>query len=591
MNARGQARGWIVLAAVAIVAGALLITGIRYATNRTLLAELPPLPELARYSPAIQAQLSQADAEARAHPGSGEAVGALAMAYHANAFLEPARIAYRLAMKVAPKEPRWPHLLGVLEVKNGQNERAITFLSQAVELDPGDAHSWARLGQLYFRAGSIEEAEHAFRKALETDPTHPHAAVGMARVHGDGGQWVEAARVLEGAVAAHPNYGPAHRMLALAYGALGREDDARRHEELGSDIGLAMLDPLVHNLYMLSSTGDILVTEAQIAQSWGDTVRAERLLRRAVEVAPRERDVRMAMGRFLLRPGPGGRDPARVREARDNLAIALEIDPTYANIRHEYAMTLEALGDTTAAVVEWERILREEPMHAMACMSLGQVHLFRGNYEKARAFFRRGVDVPADTPFMLGQRGMGFDRLALASARAGDLDGAFAAYREGVDVDSRCTQLYVDWASLLREHDRPEEGIAVYREGVTANPNDATLRLSFGNYLLQLKRFAAAREQLEMATRLEPRDARALTALGFVLLELGSVEDAIARLQMSLQRQPDWYLTHFHLGNAYLRAGRRADAVREYETAARLQPGFGPARTALQQLGAGAGSR
>ncbi len=570
---------WL-LGAVVLVAG--LILGFRYLSQASLRADLPPLAELQRYPRAVQEQIRQADAAARAKPGSGDAVGGLAVAYHANSFHEQARICYQLAMRVDAKSPLWPYYLGYLEGTGGQNERAITFLTRTVELDPRNVHAWARLGEIYFRRQAWDEALRCARSAMELDPTHPHAGVVVARVLAERGDWAAAAKILEPCVAAHPLYGPGHRMLALAYAELGRTADQIRHEELGSDVGLQMEDPLIEDLFMKSSTGSVLVTNAQIAQSWGQMQRAEKFLRRALQVAPNEKDVRMALGRFLASPNVA--TPTTLKEAKEHLAMGIQLDPSYMGTRHEYAIILQTMGDTAGAAAEWERIVREEPLHAMAWMSLGQLEMVRKNYAKALDFFRRGLAIPPDTPFSLGDPGMGYHRVALTYWRMGKTREAEANFALSEETNPRFADLYIDWARLESEAGRPDQGAAIYARGVNRNPDNGILRLAFGNYLQQLNRFPEAREQLDAACRILPADARARTALGYVKLKMGDPDGAILDLESAIASDRNFPLAYFHLGNAHLAKGMREEAARNFEMALRIQPGLAPARRALEAL-------
>jgi tetratricopeptide (TPR) repeat protein len=551
----------------------------------SLRAELPPLPPLADCPPALVRQLTQADARARREPRSGEAVGHLAKVYHANAFDDPARVAYRLAVRIDPGEYRWPYFLAVLEMNAGQNATARALLTRAPELNPDYAHAWVRLGQLRFRAGMHEEAEEALRRAVQLAPTHPHGVVELVRVLELREAWSEAATLLERAVRANPGFAPAHRYLALAYEHLGRPDDAHRHEGRGND--LRINDDLMNELFAISSTGSILLTRAKMAESWGELGRSEQLLRRAVLVDPEDKDVRIALGRLLTTWGTDGLKQvpeSRLQEAKRHLEAGLAIDPAYARTRYEYGVALRALGDVEGAVDQWNQVLRGEPEHAPSLMMLGQVQVDNKDYEKARESFRRGLNVPRDTPFTLGNRAAGYERLGLVCSWTGRMEEALEAFRQALDANPRLTDAYMHCARVLKQLNRGDEAIAVYRRGVFENPGAQELRMRLGNELLQAQRFNEALEQLTLAARMRPEDARALSAMGYAKLRLGDADGAIGDLRAALNADPTFHLAHFHLGNAMLRKNDRQAALRHFEEALRLQPSFGPAREALTRL-------
>ncbi len=575
-----------VLVTVTLVLAAVALGVIDRMSEQAMRREIPAPPDLSGAAPTVVEAVTSADREARRHPGSGEAVGALGMTYHANAFHDHARHLYRRAGVLDPGDARWPYYRGVLELTLGDHDRAVEALEAALACDPGLAYGWARLGQLRLRRGETDEAESAFRRALEILPTQPHAAVDLGRLLGDRGDWEGAVRVLDAAVRADPGYGPAQRMLAIAYDALGRDADARRHERLGSSVGLEMRDPLMLDLYLTSSTGSVLVTQAKIAETWGDATRAETFLRRAEAVAPDDVDVLLALGRFLSGP-MGGRSVARLREARSTLERAIRLDPSYLNLRHDYAIALQASGDTTAAASVWRDIIATEPQHAMAHMSLGQISFFRGDLDAAREHYQRGLAVPADTPYTLGQPALGYERLAAVLERAGHPDTALDAYETATTLDARLGEAWSGWASLLARLGRSDEAVRVFRRGVEANPDDGMLHFAFGNHLLQAGAWTDARRELSAARDLMPNDYRVLAALGYVHLRRGEVGPAERELRRSIDVNPNFAQAHLHLGTTLMRRGARDEAIAHFESAVRLAPGLDAAREALARARGG----
>ena len=80
--------------------------------------DFPKLPDLRTLNPALGTLLRNADREARRQHGSAEAVGKLAMAYHANLFLEQAGSAYRIAARLAPRYYQWVYCQAFLQDEN-----------------------------------------------------------------------------------------------------------------------------------------------------------------------------------------------------------------------------------------------------------------------------------------------------------------------------------------------------------------------------------------------------------------------------------------------------------------------------------------
>ena len=582
LNNQAAVRLWLVLTLAILIVVVVLVVGIRYLSSGALRDEIPRVPELGRAELTVKQQIIETDAFARQHPRSAEALGKLGMVYQSDGFLEEAGVAYHLAQRLAPRDYRWPYYLSLLEIANGRNEAALAFLEKTTDLNPDYPHAWARLGELYYRNNNKEKAEECFRKTLKLESDHPQAILGMARLAGDAGNWQQAADMLEAALKKNPHFGPAHDYLAICYGKLGKDKEKRRHEGLGADAGFQMPDPLVHDLYDLSASPSILITQAQIAKTSGDLTRAEKLFRRAVELAPDSMDTHFALAKFLMSPGVVNR--TRMLDARQHLERAVELDPSYLNARHAFASVEDSLGHTLRAREEWQHIIDAEPDHAQALMSLGQIYYRRGDYRKAYDYYQRALAVPPDTAFSLGQPEIAYHHFAVLCISMNRVDEALAAFNKAEEENPRYTQAYMDHAHFLKDLRRNNDAIAVYRKGIEADSDNSELNLALGNFLIKLRMYEQARNPLANAVRLAPDDVRAVTALGYAELKSGAVTSAVTHLKQATEIDPDYYLAHFHLANAYLALGKTDLAAASFEVVLQLQPGFVPARQALQKL-------
>lgn len=65
--------------------------------------------------------------------------------------------------------------LGLVWTSREDAARAAAAFERAVELDPGSADAWARLGELYAGTNRPLKAEHAFQRAIAADPAAPEA--------------------------------------------------------------------------------------------------------------------------------------------------------------------------------------------------------------------------------------------------------------------------------------------------------------------------------------------------------------------------------------------------------------------------------
>ena len=115
--------------------------------------------------------------------------------------------------------------LGNLYVQLGQPERGLPYLERGVAIGPGD-QSYVDLGIAYMAANQLENAAAAFRGALRYDPTRVEALSRLGTVLTQEGHPADAIPYLEESVNRDPTSGRDFALLALAYSAAGRSQDA-----------------------------------------------------------------------------------------------------------------------------------------------------------------------------------------------------------------------------------------------------------------------------------------------------------------------------------------------------------------------------
>jgi adenylate cyclase len=109
-----------------------------------------------------------------------------------------------------------------------QHDVAIAELEHAVSLDPNSARAYAFLAEVLNYAGRPDEAIGFAKKAMRLDPNYPPWAVfHLADSYFQLRRYDEALAALQDTLRRGPSFSPAHRVLAIIYAELGREQDAR----------------------------------------------------------------------------------------------------------------------------------------------------------------------------------------------------------------------------------------------------------------------------------------------------------------------------------------------------------------------------
>ena len=215
------------------------------------------------------------------------------------------RILRKVTAWLPEKAGAW-YRLGVALKQSGELEQAIEAYRKAIELDPKDAYPWNGLGLVYYDLGRYEEAMEAYRRAIELDPKDAYPWNGLGNVYRDLGQYEEAIKAykkslnlkpratpwsglglvytLQGdleaaldafrkAVELAPDDGAYRGSLVGTLLRLGREEEARREEEIAR--------PLMEK--------ESAYNRACFAALRGDKEEALRLLKVALDEAPGDR--------------------------------------------------------------------------------------------------------------------------------------------------------------------------------------------------------------------------------------------------------------------------------------------------------------
>lgn len=510
--------------------------------------ETVPTPDLAGVEEVVRHEVTERRAAAET-AGTAAAWGALGRLYHAYDFPEAARAAYANAERLAPGDPRWPYLRGlVLDASSRQDEAARAF-ERAANLAPQDLPTRVRLGDVYLDQGRLEAARASYEKALEIDPGSTAARYGLGRVEAEAGRPERAVEHFERVLEAGPGAGLVHYRLAQAYRALGDTGKAERHLEQRGETGVGFPDPLRREVTRLKVTTafDVVQSLARnpevmsdeelvgfaVAQ-FGDVGGAVEELSRLLETFPEDGDpaararVDYVVGTLLARLG-------RWEEAETHLRRALELDPELAAARVRLARALARTERPKAALELLDRQLAETPESWDARLERATVLAALGRGEAAAAALEE----------LVGERpesGEAWLRLASIRGQLGDEPGALRALENAVRRDLPAADrptAHQRLAELLKRRGEIERAIAQYEQALEADPGFLKARLALGGLLAQSGRYGEAAEIYHRAVEQAPEDEAARLAETTALILAGRHGQARERLEAGLEVLPD----------------------------------------------------
>jgi tetratricopeptide (TPR) repeat protein len=385
---------------------------------------LPPAPDLSGWPTELRERI--ATAESRAKAGSIAALHELSRLWHANGFFSEASDCYRLLEKLEPSEPRWWHRHAAILAGYGDTDVALACAQRAVELAPSYAPAKLRLGDLLLKRNELDRAAAIYDELLRTGD-NPHALLGLARIDVEAGRWAEARTRLE-RVVAQTNYELGYDLIVTVYERLGLAEQAARVRGRAKASGAYRdpADPWVDELLDDCFDAYRLSLAAGTAQRTADLARAQRLLERAVALAPDDATIRFQLAGVLT-------EKRDVANARAQLEQCTKISSQFPDAWAHLGALLEQAGNSAGA----ERVV---------IAGLGQcpdspgLHLMRARQHRS----------------------------------AGRVAAAIDAYTRSIQLRPNEADAYIELATLLLQSDHANEGVQQLLQALTAEPDHPT---------------------------------------------------------------------------------------------------------------------
>jgi tetratricopeptide (TPR) repeat protein len=348
-----------------------------------------PIPRLDSLEPAVAGQLREARLEFErvvAKPGAGRsdvatAYGSLGQAFHAYEFFEAAEGLYANALRLAPGEVKWLHLLAYLYQQIGRLEEAADRFLAALRAGPDDHAAAVRLGEVYLGLNRLRDAREQFESVQTRFPAAARSGLGEVALRE--GRFEEAIRHFRAVLERAPQATAVHYSLAMAYRGLGRLAEARSHLEQRGPGGITPVDPIVESLQTLVRGERLLVIQGSRAYEAGKFDDAARAFRQAIGVAPDSVSARVNLGLALSQLG----DTAG---ALEQLRIAFEQAPGDTNASGPLIRTLLRLKREDEAIEILTRVTAVDPADEGMLVSLSILLAHRERYREAVALLEDG---------------------------------------------------------------------------------------------------------------------------------------------------------------------------------------------------------
>lgn len=370
------------------------------------------------------------------------------------------------------------------------------------------------------------------QEILKAVPGHPPAVLLLASARRRSGNPAAALELLEPLMRTQGKWAAAHFELGLALAAAGRGDEAiqalRRTVDLKPEhteawrfladhllaIGDSEGGDAAYARHIQCSTRHPLLQQAAVAMIRNDIPKAERLLKTHLKQAPTDVPAIRMLAEVAVRCGHD-------EDAEKLLVRCLELAPTFAAARYNYAVLLHRLNKASEALVEIERLL--------------------------------AVDA----------RNPGYRNLcAVILSRIGEYQRSSRIYAELLDEYPSNAKVWLSYGHVLKTEGRQDECIDAYRRSIARDPAFGEAYWSLAN--LKTFRFNDA-DLSAMQAQLARTDLEDVNRLHFQFALGKACEDAGDYAQS---------FEHYSRGNALERARIRYDADLNSARIKRLKTAF-----------------
>lgn len=163
---------------------------------------------------------------AASKPATAKELLARGMEFHRAGLLADAGPCYDAAIRSDPRQSDALHLLGLVKSAEGDIERGIELIRQAVKIQPRFPAAFFNLGNLLRKQDKLQAAVTAYQRAIVLQRNFPEAYCNLGCTLDALGRLDEAAAAFRRAISDKRDYAEAHRNLGLVQHRQGRLDEA-----------------------------------------------------------------------------------------------------------------------------------------------------------------------------------------------------------------------------------------------------------------------------------------------------------------------------------------------------------------------------
>ncbi|MFH1995937.1 MAG: tetratricopeptide repeat protein [Candidatus Omnitrophota bacterium] len=410
----------------------------------------------------------------------------------------------------------------------------------------GKAFSHYIMGVLYDNEGELDKAIEEYAKALanekeEVSRIHMRLAIDhlLTRNQEKAVEHLVIAKNLDS------ENSKARFLLALIYTSDGKFDAAQNEYE-----EVIQFDP--DDLRALANLADLLVVQEKVAE-------AAYVYERLIEKGEDSYLLHFNLGVIYFRIG-------RLDDAITELKQAAAMKGDYAEAYIGLAMLYETKEDLPAAVEQYEKVLKVDPLNIKAYYSLGRIYAVMGKPSDAVHQYELLI---ALNPGKLDPY-VEWANIYLKQKKAVE---AVSVLEKAVEAGIVDPDLFLALGFSAAQAKQDEKALGNYWRAVELNPDDAKAHFYLGSFYERRKKKDLAIKEFREAIRLDASFAEAYNYLGYLFVEGGeNLDEAIFLIRKALEIEPNNGAYVDSLGWGYFRKGMVDEAIEQLDRAVTLEP-------------------
>ncbi|MDQ8197023.1 tetratricopeptide repeat protein [Pelagicoccus enzymogenes] len=456
-------------------------------------------------------------------------------------------------------EHPFPELLtskAILCTHLARYQEAEAYLSQSLQIAPGNFETLLASAQLSWARGELEQAERYFQEAVTQAPPYTDAGLQAADFHKAQDNEVAALRILEIEAKRQNDHIPTLRELAKYYEASGQWDNAIRQSTK-----ILEIEP---------SNPESMLLDGMLKIAAGRSAEALEPLEKLVAEYPNSSKAQIQLGIAYLNTNA----PKKALEHLNKARYAAP-DSTEANLLLAGAEASEA--NFSSAVYNLRDYLNRRPDDPEVKRYLGQILQAKGDYQEALDVFIEIASSENRTPET---------HLSIAICYL-HLRKPEYAY----EILKNCVEVYPDFFPAIEQLtliDAARTRFDLARERLdqyaAAHGRTSNFTLVKGALAMAEGKFDEAESLLRETIQTDPTENRAYLILSNALIEEGRIDEAIKNLSTAVESKAASKQTLMILGSLFEQTQEPIKAAACYEKILSDFPRFHPALNNLAYI-------